>query len=96
MAKQKYFVTSINFGKKGELSREIIEQLLKKVGKIGLSKEIRNAVVFYFSNNKNFNEAKINQLINQRKEIKARIPEISRQLEDNEKSLNKLGFKLEE
>jgi len=96
MVKQKYFVTSINFGKKGDLSREIIEQLLKKVGKTGLSKEIRNAVVFYFSNNKDFNEAKIAQLINQRKDIKKQIPEISRQLLENEKSLNKLGFKLEE
>ena len=94
MTNKKYLIKSINFGKKGELSREIIEVLEKRAGKIGLSKEIKRAIVFYFMDDKQFNEIKIKKLLHERKELSLQIPEISKELQYNEKKLNKLGYKL--
>ncbi|HEY0089697.1 MAG TPA: hypothetical protein VGB37_12695 [Candidatus Lokiarchaeia archaeon] len=94
MVKKHYLIKAINFGKKGELAREIVEHLEKKVGKSKLSKHIRNSVIAYFSTNKEFNQMKINQLLNERKELQSQIPNISNMLLDNERKLNELGYKL--
>ena len=96
MARQKYLLKKVSFGKKGDLAREIAESIIKKVGKTGFSKEVRNALIAYFSTNKEFNQVKIKQLLYERKELKKKIPEISKQLILNEKDLNKLGYKLDE
>lgn len=96
MTRKKYLLKKVNFGKKGDLSREIAEQVLKKSGKTGFSKVVREALVTHFSTRKEFNDAKICALLNERKKLKKKVPEISKQLQKNEKELNKLGYKLDE
>ena len=93
---KRYLIKSINFGLKGDLSRNIIEQLEKRMGKTELSKEVRKAVITHFSNRKEFNNDKINQLLNERSELRKQIPEISKQLQKNADQLHKLGYEVEE
>ena len=96
MAREKYLLKKINFGKKGEKSRELAEILLNKCGKTGFSKVVRNALVAFYSNDKEYSEFKTNMLLSKRKELKLKIPKISEELQINEKQLNKLGYKLKE
>jgi hypothetical protein len=94
MTKKKYLIKAINFGKKGEKARELIEELEKKIGKTELSKQIRNAVIAFFSREEEFNPVKIKHLLLERKELQKKIPKISKKLLENEKKLNTLGYKL--
>lgn len=96
MSKNKYLRTSINFGKKGELSRELAEKLIKEVGKIGFSNVVRKALIACYLNKKEFRDVKINKLLYERKELKSQVPKISKQLQEKEKQLNKLGYKLKD
>lgn len=78
---------------RNDLAYGIIEEMEKK--KLDFSKVIRNLLVSEFSNKKEFKKAKINRLLNSRKELNKKIQEISGQLRENEKQLNKLGHELE-
>ena len=94
MKEKTYLLRQINFGKKGELSREITEALIKKIGKTGFSKLIRDLLTSEYSTKKEFKQAKINRIIERRKNLKNQIPLISKELLDLEKQLGKLGYKL--
>ena len=89
-------IRAINFGRKGELAWEIVQGIKKHKGNWGISEEVRKAIIFTFSNNKSFNQEKINKLIEERENLKQQVPEISKQLLENEKKLNKLGYKLKD
>ena len=78
---------------RNDLAFGIVEELEKR--KVDFSKLIRSLLVSEFSNKKEFKEAKIKRLLNQRKELQKKIPEISKQLLNNEKQLNKLGYDLD-
>jgi len=91
---KEYLKRDINFGKKGEISREIAETLIKESGKTGFSNMVRKALIACYLNKKEFNHIKINKLLYERKELKSKIPKISKKLQITEKQLNKLGYKL--
>jgi len=92
MKKRKYFIKSINFGKEGDMSRTVIE----KIPEQKLSEVVRRAIVNYFYIHPEFKEAKIRKTLEDRKDIKDKILSISKELKDNEKTLTKLGYKLNE
>jgi hypothetical protein len=77
---------------KGDIAYDIVEKLESK--KCDFSKIMREALIFYFINKEEFKQAKIEGLLTKRKELKDKIPEISKELQTNEKLLNKLGYKL--
>jgi len=95
MSQKKYLRTSINFGKRGELSREIVEKIIKKKGNVGLSEEIRKALVTHFSNKPEFKEAKINSLIEERKKLHKELKNLSEKLSNNGDDLEKLGYEVD-
>lgn len=94
MKKKRYLITTINFGKEGDMSRNIIERLLEKHKDI--SKVVRQALIAYFSTAREFTDVKIQNLLNERKNLKQKIPDISEQLAKLEEQLNKLGYKLKD
>ena len=93
---EKYLNRNINFGRKGEISREIVEAIIKRKGNWGLSEEIRRALIFTFSNDKFFTQDKINKILERRKRNLQQVHELSKQLDKDEEELNKLGYKLKE
>lgn len=92
MKKKRYLIKTVNFGKPGDVSRNIIERLLEK--NIDISKITRKAIAAYFSTSKEFTHSKIQNLLEERSKLKEKIPEISNDLLKIEDKLNKLGHKL--
>jgi hypothetical protein len=91
MAKKKVKVKTFKV-MKGDIAYYIIEELEKR--KTDFSSLMRRLIVTEFSNKTEFKQAKINRLLNERKMIKKEVPKISKQLEENEKELNRLGHKI--
>jgi hypothetical protein len=72
MAAKKYELQTINFGKPGEQSRIIKDQLEKKLGKNKLSEVIRKLLVLHYSNEFE-NHAKKVELLNEYHNIKKQL-----------------------
>lgn len=96
MTKERRKRITVSFGKKGTLPRAIIDHLEKKLGKSGVSNAIRNAVVAYFSTNKEFKNIKISGLLEERKQIRKEMRKLQQRLDLTERELNKLGYDLKQ
>lgn len=93
--KEKYLIKGINFGKKGDPARQLIEDYIKKHGNMATSKLIRQLVVFYLSDKPEFEKHKIEALKFQRKQLKKQIYEIGKKLEKNADELEEAGYSLD-
>ena len=89
--KKKYKIRSINFGKPGDASRELLEQYEKKFGEMKTSELVRSIIVTSLSSDPIFNSYKVKQLTNERKLIQKDLKEIQRRLIENSDKLEALG-----
>jgi len=96
MAKKKYLLKQINFGKETEPARILVEKYIKLNGDQKLSKLIRELVVVYLSNKKEFKNYKIELLLSKRKNMKLKMRELGKEILNNAKKLNSLGLKNDE
>ncbi len=84
-------IRSVNFGKRGEPARELVEIYERRMGKNKLSKLVRELIVCHLSPKKEFDAYKINQLKEERKELMEKMKEMSNTIEKNGDKLTKLG-----
>ncbi len=89
--KKQRLIRSINFGKVGEPSRELIEIYERKFGEGKISKLVREMLVRELSPKKEFDEYKKRQLIEERKFLQEQMKDIHKKIQDNGNKLDKLG-----
>jgi hypothetical protein len=91
---KKYLTKTINLGEVGHPARILAEKYIEKFGKQEFSALCRKLIVIFLSDNPEFKDWKIKSLINERKELQAKIPEISDKLCANADKLEKLGVNI--
>lgn len=87
---KEYDVRSINFGKRGEPARIIVEQFVEKNGNASLSPLIRNLIVSFFADKPEYNKLKAKVLIEERKQVGGEICDLAvrkRKIDDDLRSL---------
>ena len=90
--RKKYLIKSVNFGKPGEISRELIEEYEKSFGSNKTSEMIRDLITKSLSANKEFDYFKIRNLKEERKKIFQDIKESQAKLKLNAEKLSMLGL----
>jgi len=92
MGKNKRYLTkTINLGEAGHPARTLAEKYIERFGKQEFSALCRKLIVIFLSDNPEYKDWKIKALISERKELQAKIPEISDKLCVNAEKLEKLG-----
>lgn len=87
-------IRTINLGRPGEPARELVEIYERKFGKNKFSKLIREMIVRELSCKKEFNDYKINGLIQERKELFQKMKLLQNKLSNNGDKLTKLKIDL--
>lgn len=89
--KKEYDIRSINFGKRGEPARILVEEFVKRNGSAQLSALIRNLVVAFLGKKKGYDSLRKEVLILQRQEIGRQIQELANQKRRINDELEKMG-----
>lgn len=93
---KKYLIKTVNLGEAGHPARILSDEYIKKYGKQEFSALIRKLIIIFLSDSPEFKNWKKVALIHQRKEIQAKIPEISKKLMANAEELEKLGVNIDD
>ena len=94
--KKNELIRTVNLGKPGEPARELIEMYERKVGKMKISKLIREMIVRELSSDSSFDGYKIRQLTEERKNIHTEIKKCQEELKINQNKLVNLGLTIDE
>jgi hypothetical protein len=89
--KKDRLIRSVNFGRVGDPSRELVEIYERKFGKNKLSKLVRELIVHHLSSKEEFDGYKINMLKGERIDLLKQMRESSKQIEINGNKILKLG-----
>lgn len=90
--KKNELIRTINLGKPGEPARELIEIYERKVGKMKISKLIREMIVRELGADTEFDGYKIRQLTEERKRLIINMKQNNENLQNNFSKLSKLGL----
>lgn len=95
MSRKEILTKTINFGRKGDIGRQLVERIEKKYGNRALSNIVRKSLIACMSNKPEFKEAKKRALLEERKEIRKKLKEANDQMQKNADELEKLGYEFE-
>ena len=93
-SRKKYLIKPINFGGVEEPARILIEKYMEQNGG-SVSKLVRDIVVNYLSNKKEYKDHKINLLIEQRKKMNQEVQRLSKELQKNADDLERKGINMD-
>ncbi len=91
MTRKIHLTKTINFGKKGEPSRVLVEKWLKNNGQNHLSELVRNLIVSHLSANPIFKDHKIEMAKQKIDELNKKRLDLAKELQNTHDLLNELN-----